>query len=128
MEAEYVLWDGQSEIGKVQVSRRGLYYRFVCRCRISGELIYRLMVKCGDTYISAGVLVPVEDGFGLDKKIPVKKFDGEDFVFSIRPYHGTSLDGFYPICPEEPFAYLERLGCAYLTTRQGKCYIGFREA
>lgn len=107
----------------MQVQKQGLYYRFLCHCRLGGEDLYRLQVSCGDKQEDLGILVPVKNGFGLDKKIPVKRLGEGTPEFRIMR-NREELDGtFIPIFPEEPFAYITRLKESYLVRRNGQAGI-----
>lgn len=121
MEQNYEVRFGNEAVGKVQVLRQGLYYRFHCRCRLSGEVVCRLRVRCGDRAENLGVLVPMDGGFGLDTRLPVKRLGEEPMEFRILPRHDRASSGkFVPIYPEEPFAYIERLKEAYLVRQNGQ--------
>lgn len=117
MEGNYGVYFGNQLAGKVQVQRQGLYYRFVCRCQISGDVVCRLHVSCGDKRESLGVVVPMEGGFGLDTKLPVKRLGEGNMEFTLLPKHEVPAGQFVPIYPEEPFAYIERLKEAYLVRK-----------
>ena len=65
MEGIYPVGFGQARVGKVEVRKQGLYYRFFCRCQISGDVVCRLVVSCGGKQENLGVVVPLEEGFGL---------------------------------------------------------------
>ncbi|MBE6924023.1 MAG: hypothetical protein E7466_02120, partial [Ruminococcaceae bacterium] len=84
---EYDIRMGRDVIGKVNVERQGLYYHFSCRCRLSGTVIYRVVVTGGGHSENLGVLVPVGDVFGLEKKIPVKRLGEGAFRFQAMPKH-----------------------------------------
>ena len=120
MEGNYVVTFGNRQCGKVQVLRQGLYYRFICRCRIHADVLCRLRVCCDGKQEELGVLAPVEGGFGLDRKIPVKHL-GEG-IPEFRLYaKGEEPEGtFVPIIPEEPFSYITKLKEAYLVRRGGQ--------
>ena len=107
--------------GKAQVTRQGLYYHVVCRCSLSGEVMYRLEVSCGEKRENLGVLVPGENGFGLDTRFPISRVGRGVLSFRLLPRHDP-LQGrlFVPITPEEPFAYLSRLKDAFLEIQEGK--------
>lgn len=120
MEENYEVRLGQTPIGKAQVLRQGLYYRVICRCRLTGEVMYRLMVRCGDREENLGVLVPMGSGFGLDTKVPVKKVGEGELAFSVMPKHPKQEGKFVPIYPEEPFSYIAKLKDAYLEARGGE--------
>ena len=118
MEENYGVYFGSRLAGKLQVQRQGLYYRFTCRCRLSGDVVCRLRVTCGDRRESLGVVVPMDGGFGLDTRLPVKRLGEGEMVFTLVPKHGVPEGTFVPIYPEEPFAYIERL--KKLSVRKGE--------
>ena len=117
---EYEVSFGKEQVGKVQVCREGLYYRFCCRCRLSGDVVCRLAVRCGEKEENLGVLVPMGTGFGLEKRVPVKHLGEGEMEFYLMPRHTGASGKFIPICPEEPFAYLARLKDAFLTRQNGQ--------
>lgn len=120
MEGTYALCLGNDEIGKVQVERQGLYYRFTCRCQLHSEVICKVTVSCGGHHENLGVLVPMGDTYGLTKKLPVKNLGTGTPEFWITPKH-TGVPGVYvDIYPEEPFRYIARLEKAYLEKRRGR--------
>ena len=120
MEGMYPVRFGQSDVGKVQVQRQGLYYRFFCRCRITGDVVCRLTVRCGDRQENLGIVVPTEDGFGLDTKVSAKRVGEGDMEFFLMPRHENAVGTFVPLSPEEPFAYIARLKDAYFERRYGQ--------
>lgn len=119
MEGNYAVTFGKNTVGKVQVLREGLYYSFYCRCQLSGDVVYRLAVRCGESEESLGVLVPMEGGFGLKKRIPAKRLGQGSPVFFLMPKHNHS-GVFAPIYPEEPFAYIAKLKDAFLIRQEGQ--------
>lgn len=119
MEGNYEVYFGGQPSGKVQVLRQGLYYRFICRCQLTGDVICRLWVYCGDKHENLGVVVPTGDGFGLDTKIPAKRLGEGELRFTLGPKH-EQAGTFVPIYPEEPFAYIERLKDAFLVRKNGQ--------
>lgn len=123
MEGNYSVFFGNSQCGKVSVQRQGLYWRFQCRCRLSSEILCRLQVDCGGVQENLGILVPMDGGFGLDKKIPVKRLGEGIPSFRIAPSGEGARREFVPICPEEPFAYITRLKESYLVRRNGQAGI-----
>ena len=110
---------GMDSVGKVQVEKIGLYYRFQCRCRAACESVYRLMAQFGLEQIPVGVLVPDGVGIHLDKRIPVKVFPKGTPDFLMVPLHPDMDSFFVPLSPEEPFAYLTRLKDSFLTEQNG---------
>ncbi len=123
MERQYsVLLKGQ-HCGKATVDRRGLYYQIRCRCILPSEDIFRLQVACEDLRENLGVLVPKEDRFGLDTRIPVKQLGEGDLSFSVQPKQEPFRGLFVPITDEEPFAYISRLKESFLIRKNGQAGI-----
>lgn len=121
MVKDYEVFFGSQPVGRVQVTKQGLYYRFFCRCRISGDVVCRLFAQCGENRENLGVVVPVEDGFGLDTRIPAKKLGEGEMEFRLIPKTEQVSQGkFVPISPEEPFLYIQRLQNAFLAYQDGK--------
>ena len=120
MVGDYEVLFGNQPAGKVQVTRQGLYYRFVCRCKLSGDVVCRLCVSCGGQQENLGVVVPTGEGFGLDTRLPVKRFREGEPTFSLIPKHAMASGRFVPIVPEEPFAYIERLKTSFLVKKYGQ--------
>ena len=123
MEGFFEVYLHGQPVGKAEVRREGLYYRFRCRCRLSSQSVCHLEAN----EVSLGILVPMGDGFGLDTKLPVKRFRDETWDFQIMPNRPVLEGRFIPIKPEEPFAYLERLKSAYLARRDGQVGIVIKE-
>ena len=124
---EYEVSFGKDKVGKVQVTREGLYYRFCCRCRITGDVVCRLAVRCGDREENLGVVVPMGNGFGLDKRIPVKHLGEGELSFFLMPKASLPEGKFIPIYPDEPFAYIARLKDAFLARKNGQIGILLQE-
>jgi len=106
--------------GKVLVQRRGLYYHFFCRCNLTGNNIYRLMVTCGSVQENLGILVPEEDSFVLNTSLPVKRIGEGEMSFVLRPKQESLTGSFVPISPEEPFSYISRLKESFLLYQNGQ--------
>ncbi len=125
MEGNYEVYFGNNLAGRVLVQRQGLYYRFLCRCQLSGNVVCRLNVSCGERKESLGVVIPMGDGFGLETKLPAKRLGTGKMTFSLMPKHERG-ETFTPVYPEEPFAYLSRLKDAYLTRQGGQIGVMFK--
>lgn len=125
--AEYELCLGKDPVGKVQVLRQGLYYRFICRCKLSGEVVYRLTVRCGENTENLGILVGTGDGFGLDKKVSVSRLGKGEMSFLLLPKSDRLNGTFIPIHPDEPFAYITRLQDAFFVRQGGQAGIVIKE-
>lgn len=109
---------GGKTVGRAQVQQQGLYYVFTCRCTLSGDTVWHLCASCGEKQVDLGVLVPMEGGFGLTTRRPVKLLGEGKIQFTLKPKQDKAAR-FSPIYPEEPFAYLQRLKDAFLEERNG---------
>ena len=124
MEGCYEVYFGREAAGKVQLLRQGLYYRVICRCKIPTDNVCRLYAVMGDKRENIGVLIPDGEGLLLDRKIPAKRFSDTVVQFAVSSGAGSKEGKFVPICPEEPFLYIDRLKNAFLASEHGK--IGIR--
>lgn len=116
----YDIFLGQDSIGKAQVTKEGLYYRISCRCRLSGEVVYKVVASCGDRKEDLGVLVPQSGAFVLTKRLPMKQLGQGQLQFKAVPRHVAPDGKFIPISADEPFAYLSRLENAFMQRRDGQ--------
>jgi len=120
MEGRHSVYCNQQEIGQVDVSRQGLYYRFSGRCKYHGDNFCRLMIRSGDVTHSLGVMVPEGPEFTMEKQLPVKQFGNEKPYFYVPSREADTSQGkFVPISQEEPFAYLTKLKRAFFSCRDG---------
>lgn len=120
MEGNYEVKFGAQTVGKVQVIRQGLYFRFLCWCIVPKDVVLKLVLRSGGICKSIGVLIPTGDGFSLDKKYPVKMFEAGKVEFYLVQRHDTVNGKFVPIYPEEPFAYITKLKNGFLATKNGQ--------
>lgn len=120
MEGTYRILLSGEPVGQAVVERQGLYYRFCCRCRFSGEIMYKLTVSCGAITENLGIPVPSGREFQLNTTIPIKRLGEGEPEFRAVPRHAQLQGKFVPISPEEPFRYLTRLHNAFLEIRNGR--------
>ncbi len=121
----YEIYLGQDAVGRADVEQQGLYYHFMCRCQLSGDVVYRVMVSCGTHQENLGVLVPVGDMFCAEKRLPLKRLGKGKLEFRLLPKHPKLDKKFIPLGPEEPFSYLTKLKNAYLVEQDRKKMIAF---
>lgn len=117
MDGSYEIYLGDRPVGRAAVKREGLYYYFSCRCSLSGEAMYRLMLARGGQETDLGLCVPLDGSFGTEKRIPVKQCGEGAPHFYLRPKGADRKGRFIPLSPEEPFAYIHRLENAFLERR-----------
>ena len=120
MVGNYDICRGNDVVGWATVEKQGLYYRICCRCKVSGEGMRRIVVTCGNAREDLGICVPTDGGFGLDRKIPCKRFGEGSPEFVLLPKYPGMQGKFVPVYPDEPFAYMTRLKDAYLQIRDGQ--------
>ena len=111
---------GDRSVGTVKVEKEGLYYRFSCRCSLSGDVMCRLWMRSGGKETDLGLCVPMGDAFGTEKRLPVKQCGPEIPTFFLRPKQTEVRGNFIPLSPEEPFRYIHRLENAFLERRDGQ--------
>ena len=117
MEGTYDVTLGSQKMGTVSVRKQGLYWLFDCTCSLSGEVMYDLAVRIGDTQAKLGLLTPEKGAFCLTTKLPSKRFGQGRPVFSLQPRHPEMKGMFVAVNPDEPFHYLHRLESSYLAIR-----------
>ena len=117
---DYPVFRGQTQLGKVQLRKEGLYYCVSCRCHRPGDMIYRLAATVDGSRKSLGILVPMGDGLGLEKKIPISHLGQGSMDFFVLPTHEPLEGRFVPLSPKEPFAYLQDLKDACLAEQDGQ--------
>lgn len=117
MEGLYDILRGGEKIGKAQVTKEGLYYRFRCCCDLTGEVIYRLTVTCGDQTENLGIPIPEGDAFYLTKRLPVSRFTQGKAEFRAVPRTPERTEAWVPIVPDTPFDYISRLEDGILERR-----------
>ena len=118
--------DGVSSVGKAIVEQQGLYYKISCRCHLTKKGMHRLTVFCNEKQEDLGTLVPLDGGFGLEKRIPVKRLGEGQPEFLLMSKDNVRKEKFIPVYPEEPFTYMSRLKDAYLERRNGQLGIVIR--
>lgn len=118
---------GNETVGKMNVEKQGLYYRFSCRCRLSGKTVHSVAAVCGGNRVHLGICVPMGGQFGLDKKLPCKQFPSGKMEFLLIPKRENQGRRFVPVYPEEPFAYMAKLKEAFLEIRDGQVGVSIPE-
>ena len=120
----YQVFQDEQAVGTVEASREGLYILFSCRCQPVHREMIRLWMSCGEKETDLGLCVPMEGGFGTEKKIPARQCGTGIPEFILRHKDDTRRGRFIPLSPEEPFQYIHRLENAFLDKKNGQ--IGIR--
>lgn len=110
------------DVGKVEVCREGLYYRFSCRCQMVGDGLYRLDVTCGTNRRDLGIMLTEGTGFCLTTRVPAKTLGEGEMLFRLLPQKGRPREAYTPIYPEEPNRYLERMKAAFTAKQTSQSY------
>ncbi len=119
LQQEYSIRSGEETIGKVLVKLQGLYYRICCRCQLTGTVWYKLLARCGDNTVDLGLCIPVDGGFGVDTRIPIKRLGEGELTFRLVPKHNPLEGKFVQISPDEPFRHIRQLQKAHLARQDG---------
>ena len=127
MDKTYDILLAGEPIGQAKVEKQGLYLRFICRCRLSGETMCRVLVTCGHREADLGILVPQNGAFVLDTRLPARLLGDGPLLFRVMPRHRPLEGKFVPLSPETPFSYLTKLENAYLAHKNGQTGIFLQE-
>ncbi|MBE6977092.1 MAG: hypothetical protein E7438_00415 [Ruminococcaceae bacterium] len=127
MEGTYELLQGGQAVGRVQVTRQGMFYCVGCQCKLSGAVKFRLIMESNGSELDLGILRQDKAWFRLQTRVNVKTAGQGRPAFCLRPQKDTAASLLVPVCPEEPFGYLARLEQAYLVRQNGKMLLGFRD-
>ena len=115
----YDVYLGSEVIGTAELLREGMTVCIRCKCRISGEVPYRVMMTLIGQTIDLGLLTAKDGCFSLSYRLPARILEGASPEFRAVP-RSVQLNGnFVPISADEPFSYLSRMGNAYLQRRNG---------
>ena len=96
-------------VGKAQVSKEGLYYRFSCQCTPPDDGIFRIIVSDGTNTKDLGISVPERETVS---RIAIKYLPGKNLSFSL--ISKEKLQMAIPVKTDEPFACLDKLDTASL--------------
>lgn len=115
------IYAGTQVVGRAEVIKEGLYYRFSCKCTLPDEGVYRITVSDGNNTKDLGICVPTGEWFGLVTRVPVKYLSGDKLEFALVPKDSqvTAI----PVVTNEPFEDLDKLESAYLQEKDGKAEI-----
>ena len=111
---------GAESIGTAQVEKQGLTYCIHIRCRLSGEVVYKVILQCGDREVDLGILVPENGWFQLKSRVNTKQLGTGELSFYAVPRHVATDGMFVPVSADEPFKYLSRLENAFMSQSKGR--------
>ena len=120
MQENYEVTMAGKVLGTVQVHREGLYLNIHCRCQLSGEVMYQLMLRQQERVEDLGVLAPQGSAYVLQKRIPAKAWEQGSLHFSLKPRHAPMDQQFIPIRADTPVACLASLTRTVMARREGQ--------
>ena len=120
MEGTWNVYFEDRPVGNCMTHREGLYIRFVCRCARISDSICRLLLRCGNGNVDLGVLIPVEGGYGLDRKLPVRNIPEGEPRFCVKLQGEQSAKRFIQVRDGEKFVFLSGLADARFGKQDGK--------
>lgn len=115
MEGTWDVLENGKTVGQCTVKKEGLYYKIQCKC-LEKPGLFRLY--WGEE--SLGVLVPQEHTLVLETRQAIKRFASGKPRFSLRQPQEKRTEAFIPLCPGEPFAYIQDLERAHFARRDGR--------
>ena len=115
MEGCWDVRENGEKVGSCWVKAEGLYLRIRCSCGMRPG-----MVRLYWDREPLGVLIPQGDRLVLETRQAKKRFLGLEPRFLLEPVGEKRGERFVPLCPEEPFSYLEYLQNARFSMRNGQ--------
>ena len=135
MDGNYSIYRNGVCAGSAEVKKQGLYYHFSCRCDLrEGERIH-LKVTCDNRVTDLGLCVPMDDSFGVETSVPVKKVGSgtQEFFLGDRKVPAKELpaekeiavkknvsEQTVQVSAEQPFEHLAELDGAVLEEAEGE--------
>ncbi len=107
-------------VGRAEVKKEGLYYRFICNCTPPDAGIHRISVSDGNTVRDLGICVPMGSKFTLTARLPVKYLREDKLAFSLISNEERGTESGFPIATGKPFQHLDKLKAARLQMRNGQ--------
>ena len=105
-------------VGKADVKREGLYYRFVCTCMPPDNRVHRIFVSDGTNTRDLGICIPMGERFFLSCRVPIKYLPGESLAFSLVPKQAP-----IPVYDAQPFPQIDKLDSARFQVTDGQAEI-----
>ena len=105
---------GTQAVGRAEVKKEGLYYRFSCTCTPPDNGIYRIIVCDGSNTRDIGICRPS----GTVARVPIKYLPGDKLTFTLVPKDKKEIS--VPVATGEPFEHLDQLDNAHLQVSDGQ--------
>ena len=114
-----IIWNGHS-VGTVEMQKEGMFYRFICYCKLPDEGIYRITVRDDENVYDLGVCVPNGNTYICITRVPCNKLNGNKLSFALS--NDNDRKGI-PIATGKTFAHLEKLNTARMHIANGQAEI-----
>jgi len=114
-----IVWKG-NQVGNAEIRKEGMFYRFSCRCRLTGKGVYRVAVTDGQNKYDLGICIPNGNSYSCVARLPCNRLNGTDFLFLLTD---SKKKRGIPIATGKPFAYLDKLNTARLQITDGQAEI-----
>lgn len=115
-------------VGTCTLRREGLYIRIVCSCDRVVNGICRLMMQCSDGSADLGILIPVDSGLGLDRKLSSKALPQGEPRFTVRITDKQRIEIFVPVKDGESFDCLAGLAAARFGKQGGEAGVFIKKS
>ena len=112
------VYENDLPVGSVILGRRGLYWAVSCRCDGNKGKGKRLIAKGERERIDLGLLYPLDDSFGLETSVAVKRLGEGKICFFLES--DNSCGEWIALDEKMPFAYLSKLEHCRFCIRDGK--------
>jgi hypothetical protein len=113
----YKVYKSQEAVGEVVLTQEGLYYRIRCNCKPTNEIL-RLVCRSTQEETVIGVCAPTEWGFGIERRVPVKKMGQPPLEFQLLGEMDMQGD-FYKLTDRLPDVLLDKLERCRFVVRDG---------
>jgi len=114
-------------VGQAELIKQGMYYRISCQCRLPKDGWYRLYLDNGVRDYDIGLFVPAAGEYRLVSSVPMRRFCGTDFQFTVKSMQPEEIGRFFSVEVHEPFAELMRLEHACYKMKNGQVGIWISE-
>lgn len=109
---EYSIYNHNNSVGRVLVTREGMYYRLYCKIAPVKKAKYRIVMHTDGAVIDMGLCIVSGNDLELTTRVRMKDVNTEKIRFYAMPY------GCYPITENGSFPYLHKLRHACLNNAE----------
>ena len=111
----------KNQVGYAKCTRQGLYYHISCDVKRIDNNLYRVYVIDSSKIMDLGICVPEGNRFVINKRIPIKSFDGEPERFILIA--DADVKHFVPVLENVPFDYIQKLDKSKYYYYESRSYI-----